>query len=262
MSAAARLGAMLSPDFISIGIDCASARKGFTFAALDHDLKLIALEEAELDDVAAFVDGSVRAMVAVNAPSHTNAGVIRKRLEAQGVAPASIRGADLRLAEFDLHGRGIQVGSTPRTESLCPAWVQLGFSLYRRLSKLGYKAFPDEQAARQYLETHPHAAYCSLLGQIPLPKPTLEGRLQRALAIYERGVRIRDPMNFLEEITRHKLLHGALPTELLQSTEQLDALVAAYTAWLAASRPSELTQLGNRQEGYVTLPIAELKEKY
>ena len=80
--------------------------------------------------------------------------------------------------------------------------------------------------------------------------------------LFEKGVRIKDPMIFFEEITRHKLLTGVLPFEMLHPAEQLDALVAAYTAWVSVQRPSELTRLGSEEEGYVYVPCAELKEKY
>jgi hypothetical protein len=253
---------MLFADVLSVGIDSTSGRREFTFAALDRDLKLIALAEAELDEVAAFLIGQDSVVVAVNSPSHLNAGIVRKRLEALSLTPHAIRGAEIREAEFELHARGIQVSSTPGTEALCPAWMQLGFDLHRRLAKLKFKPFPDEAAPHQWMETHPHAAFCALLGSVPLPKPTLEGRLQRGLALFERGLGIRDPMIFLEEITRHRLLHGFLPTDLLLSPEQLDALVAAYTAFLGATKPAEITRLGNRQEGFVTLPAPQLKEKY
>jgi predicted RNase H-like nuclease len=42
----------------------------------------------------------------------------------------------------------------------------------------------------------------------------------------------------------------------------LDAMVAAYTAWLAIRNPTEITRLGNRQEGYISLPAPELQEHY
>jgi hypothetical protein len=37
-------------------------------------------------------------------------------------------------------------------------------------------------------------------------------------------------------------MKGLLPTDTLYSPEQLDVLVAAYTAWLAANRPDEVIQ--------------------
>ena len=69
-------------------------------------------------------------------------------------------------------------------------------------------------------------------------------------------------MVFFEEITRHKLLHGLLPFELVHPPAQLDAMAAAYTAWQAVQKPAEIIQVGNRLEGFVTLPVSALKEKY
>ncbi len=91
---------------------------------------------------------------------------------------------------------------------------------------------------------------------------TLEGRIQRELLLYELGFRIGDPMVFFEEITRHKLLHGLLPFELVYSPAQLDAMAAAYTAWHAVQKPVEIIQVGHQLEGFVTLPVLALKEKY
>ena len=253
---------MLFTDSAYVGVDTTSGHKAFTYAALDRELNLIALAEAEIGDVTAFLGGQKKATVAINAPSHVNAGLVRKNLEKHTLPSHQLRGVELRVAEYELRERGIVVGATSSRPILCPAWVQIGFELYARLSKLGFKPYPDELAAHQWLETHPHACFCVLLGRSPLPKPALEGRIQRALALFERGVRIKDPMTFFEEITRHRLLNGILPSELMYLPEQLDALAAAYTAWLATEKPTELTRLGNKQEGFIILPTATLKEKY
>ena len=250
------------PAVIAIGIDGTSGRRAFTYAALDQDLRVLALEEQELDDLVASLGGRDSAVVAVNSPCRVNSGVIRRQAQGGKRGGQSIRGADLRQAEHELHVHGISVGATPRMEALCPAWVQLGFELYRRMESLEFKPFPSDGAPRQWLETHPQAGFSVLLGRPPLARPTLEGRLQRALALFERGVRIRDPMAFLEEITRHRLLHGLLPMEQLPAQQELDALLAAFTAWLSVMRPGELTQLGNRQEGFITLPAAAIQDKY
>ncbi len=45
-------------------------------------------------------------------------------------------------------------------------------------------------------------------------------------------------MEFFEEITRHKLLQGVLPSEYIHSSRQLDALMMAYISWMAGN-PSE-----------------------
>jgi hypothetical protein len=247
---------------IAIGIDCASSSQAFTLAALDHDLRLVTLSEQELDDLVKSLQSWESAAVAVNSPSRVNTGVVRRAAAAGRRLARSIRGADLREAEHELHARGISVGATPRMAALCPGWVQLGFGLYRRLAGLEFKPYPADGAPRWWLETHPHAGFSALLGRAPLPKPTLEGRLQRALVLFERGVRIHDPMAFLEEITRHRLLHGLLPMEQVLTQQQLDALLAAYTAWLTFMRPTEVSQLGNEQEGFITLPVPQLQDKY
>ncbi len=45
---------------------------------------------------------------------------------------------------------------------------------------------------------------------------------------------IKDPMEFFEEITRHRLLKGVLPEEFIYSAEELDAMVAAFTAYMVS----------------------------
>ena len=253
---------MLFIDSVFVGIDPTSGHKSFTYAALDRGLNLVALGEGEIDDVMAFLGGQESAIVAVNAPSHVNHGLVRKNLEKQSLTPHILRGVDMRVAEHELRVRGIAVSGTGAREALCPAWVQVGFALYRKLSKMGFKSYPEEGASHQWLEIHPHAAFCVLLGESPLQKSTLEGRLQRELILYENGVRIKDPMDFFEEVTRHKLIRGILPMELIHLPEQLDALVAAYTAWLAAEKPNDVTHIGNKQEGFIVLPASPLREKY
>lgn len=253
---------MLFTRHAFIGIDPTAGRSPFTYAALDDGLNLLALAEGELEDVLTFVGNFPAATVAVNAPSRVNAGLVRKRLEKQTLTPHSLRGADLRVAEADLRARGIAVSATPSREETCPGWVQLGFALYKRLAKMGFQPYPRDGEEHIWLETHPHACYTALLGQVPLPKPTLEGRLQRQIVLYDAGLHIKDPMDFFEEITRHRLRLGVMPMELIYHPEQLDALMAAYTAWVSVKHPNEIIRLGVKEEGFIVLPVGELKEKY
>jgi hypothetical protein len=166
-------------------------------------------------------------------------------------------------------------------EEECPGWMRMGFRLYRRLGELGYQLFtndtdldsspdkPDseneiqtEVATRTMMEVYPYAFYTVLLGQTPFPKHSLEGRLQRQLVLYEHKLKIPDPMRFFEEITKHKLLRGVLPTDELYSPGELDALAGAFTAWQAGLHSEEICVLGDPLEGEVILPVAELKERY
>ncbi len=254
---------MLFTDSVYVGIDPTSGRKSFTYAALDRDLNLITLADGELEDLTAFLGAQQSAVVAVNAPSHVNRGLVRKKLEKQSLTPGmrSIRGADMRMAEHDLRERGIAVTGTPSRAESCPAWMQAGFGLYAKLSKMGFKPFPQEDASHLWLETHPHACFCALLDQAPLPKPTLEGRLQRQLILYENRVRLKDAMNFFEEITRFKLMKGILPTDQVYAADMLDVLAAAYTAWMAANRPDQVSAIGEASEGQIIVP-GKLKAKY
>jgi predicted nuclease with RNAse H fold len=253
---------MLFSDRTYIGIDPTASRHPFTYAALDQECKLLSMAAGELEDVLAFLGGQQCACVAVNAPPRPNQGLVKKILEKQSLTPGHLRGADIRLAEHELRRHGISVSPTPSRTEACPAWAQLGFDFYRRLEGMGYRPYPSEAATHQWLETHPHAAFCALLEQIPLPKPTLEGRLQRQLVLYEQNVGIQDPMDLFEEITRHRLLKGILPAKLIYAAEELDALAAAYTAFLAADHPAEVVLLGDPTEGQIVLPVRILKEHY
>jgi predicted nuclease with RNAse H fold len=253
---------MSSSSAMFVGIDASGGRQPFTFAALDPDRRLVALSSAELEGAISCLEVGPGLHVAVNAPPRPNLGIVRKRLEKQNVSTGRLRGSDVRLAEHELRERGISVSPTAARPERCATWIQAGFELYQRLGKLGVKAFPSPPEKGQWLEVNPHAAFTVLLGQLPLPKPTLEGRLQRQLVLHDRGVGVRDPMGFFEEITRHKLLRGILPMELVYLPEELDALVAAYTALLAATEPQTLTALGDRHEGQIYLPTSELQPRY
>lgn len=242
---------LMQPLFV--GIDPTSARKAFTYAALDRGLHLVSLAEGELEEVLTFLEAQPNVVAAINSPSSVSRGLVR---------PPSARLASMRQAEYELRQRGIPISGTGKIDALCPPWVQLGFVLYRQLGARGFQPYPAEGAARQWLETHPFACFCALLGHSPLSRSSLEGRLQRALILYECGLQMRDPMDFFEEITRHRLRNGLLPMDLVPLPEQLDALAAAYTAWLAVEKPGEISRLGNDQEGFIALPTSSLKEKY
>ena len=69
---------MLFTDSVYVGVDLTSGRKASTYAALDGDSNLIALADAELEEVLSFLAGQKTALVAVNAPSHVNHGVVKK----------------------------------------------------------------------------------------------------------------------------------------------------------------------------------------
>ncbi len=117
-------------------------------------------------------------------------------------------------------------------------------------------------AQRTMIEVQPHASYAVMLGRRPFLKRHLEGRMQRQLVLYLEGLDLPNPLHAIEEITRHHLLTSHLPLETLSDHDELDALVAAYTAYLTGVNPDRVCQVGDRKEGLITLPIAEMKDFY
>ena len=255
---------MLFHETTFIGIDPTAGERPFVYAALDHELKLLALGEGELDSLLAFCAGQESALVAVCSPQRPNQGIMKQEEIRQSLSPPPNPGrwTNFRLVDYLLRQHNISIPQTRSKEGDCPNWMQMGFICFRRLEKLGYKSFLYKDAKRQFLEVYPHASYSVLLGILPLNKHSLEGRLQRQLFLYELGINLSDPMRFFEEITRYRLLHGILPMEILHSPGELDALVGAYTAWKAASQPDSIVMLGDAVEGRVVLPVTSLREKY
>lgn len=113
-----------------------------------------------------------------------------------------------------------------------------------KLVHAGYK-FISHDGPYRWIETDSQKCFQALCDKDLLPRRTLEGRIQRDLILYDEGLQIEDPMEFFEEITRHKLMQGILPLETLHSSKELDALVAAYVAWRAIQRASLVTLTGN-----------------
>jgi hypothetical protein len=247
-----------------IGVDPTAGEKPMVYAAIDHSKQILALGEGSLDDVLAFAAGQRQALLAVCSPRRPNIGLMRDTEFRQKLSPPPNPGRweNARLAEYLLRSHNIHIPITPDTTEACPNWVRMGFQLYERLIEFGYKDYPDPNAKRMCMEVYPHACYSVLLGRIPFPKNSIEGRIQRQLLLYEKEVPVPDPMNIFEEITRHRLLKGILPIDNLYSAGELDALIAAYTAWCIGSSPDQTTFLGAIEEGKIALPVAEIKSRY
>ena len=255
---------MLFNETTFIGIDPTAGKRPMAYAALDRDLRPLALGEGDIRAVTAFVGGQQAAYVAINAPSKPNQGLMKRPevREKLNPIPHPGRWEGFRVAEYLLYQRKIRIPRTRARAQNCPVWMQVGFELYKRLAGLGYQPYLTPEAPCQVMEVYPHAAFTVLLNSCPFPKNSLEGRLQRQLLLHNQGLYIPDPMRVFEEITRYRLLQGILPLDDLYSVRELDALVAAFTAWVAATSPEGVSILGNPQEGQVVLPSAELQPRY
>jgi hypothetical protein len=113
-----------------------------------------------------------------------------------------------------------------------------------QIAQADFQPFSAQDHPKQWFETSTQACYREWLGQNPLPRRTFEGRLQRALVLYEQALRIEDPMEIFEEITRYKLIKGVFRLENVYSSKELDALVAAYLAWMSINRPERIVAKG------------------
>ena len=255
---------MFSTDVTYIGIDPTAGERPFLYAAIDHEMNLLALGDGSIDDVLAFCAGQRRAWVAVCAPRRPNIGMMHRDDVRENLSPLPTPGrwTNYRVADYYLRQHNIHIPHTPARIDECPNWMRMGFALFNRLEGLGYCTYPDDHAERLNLEIYPHAGFTALLGVIPFPKHNIEGRIQRQLVLYENKLQVPDPMRIFEEITRFRLLHGVLPLEDLYSAGELDSLIAAFTAWMAAHKPESISILGDPEEGQVVLPVPKLKESY
>lgn len=241
-----------------IGVDPTGGRPPFCYAALDADLRLLALGTGRLADVLAFLAGQHRALVALNAPPrpahHPDTADPHPP-----AAPPRRSSTPLRPVEHDLRTRNLPIYLTPARAADAPPWMRRAFALYQRLDELGYRPHPHPEAPRQWLEVPAEAAFTALLGHALLPAHRLEGRWQRQILLADAGLGIQDPMRFFEEITRHRLRRGQLPLHLIHTPGELNALVAAYTAWLVLHHPEQVLALGDPATGQVFIPQGQVE---
>lgn len=253
-------------DTVYIGIDPTAGDRPLHYAVLDGDLRIAALEHGDLEATLERVGRYPSAVVAVDAPQSPNRGLmlqpeVRRRFN---LRPGARTWGQWKVCEYELRRRNLRLYNTPSREADAPRWMQVGFTLYRRLRRMGFRfhTFGDDLGPRAMIEIHPHACYAVLLERRPFRKQTLEGRLQRQMVLYLEGLDLRNPLTVLEEITRHHLLTGQLPLTGLYGHDELDALAAAYSAYLIGRKPERVSQVGDREEGLITVPVAALRDFY
>lgn len=257
----------MQSDTVFIGIDSTAGKRPLNYAVLDSDRRVLACAAGSVEEVLAALRRYPSAVVAVDSPQSLNSGLMAQPAYRAALNPPLTGRAysQYKVCEYELRHRGIGLYATPSTAEVAPAWMQLGFQLFAALREAGYETYrPGSAATFQMFEVHPHASFTVLLGHLPLRKDTLEGRLQRQMLLYRHRLTVRDPMDTLEELTPHALLAGTLALPGLHTHDELDALVAAYTAFLAATAPEQIALVGDPAEGQIIVPIApgELKASY
>lgn len=248
---------MLFSGELYIGIDLTRGEKSITYAALDQDLETVTLTQGDYSSLLAFLGGQQKAVLGICGPAQPNAGIL---VDAESRTRFLIelgkgRPGNMRVAEYQLRQQKLPVYQTPDSASSAPDWMKTSFKLYKHLLKTGYQAyFAGCHADRQMVETLPEAGYSAWLPGEVLSRNSFHGRLQRQLALYDLGVNLPDPMSFFEEITRFKIMQGALPEKIVFSAGMLSALGAAYLAWQTQHQTGEIALVGIRQEGQIAVP--------
>ncbi|MBN1265810.1 MAG: DUF429 domain-containing protein [Anaerolineales bacterium] len=257
---------MLFERTIYLGIDPASGRRKSALAAIDSDMHLVRIERGSLSSVLAAVAGMNAAVVALTSPQNTNKGLMERAhiRYLHQLNPEGSQFSKWRVGEYELLRRNLRLKAAPKASREPPAVVQNGFKIYQKLREMGYSAFEPGSVSgeRAYLEVPEQAAFAAMLSVRPYRANTLEGRLQRQLALYMAGIDLENPMLVLEEITRHKLLTGTLNLDNLLEPSVLAALAAAYTACLVGEQPARISQVGDPEDGLITLPAETLLPEY
>lgn len=248
---------MEKQTYTFLGIEVMTSIPLFTAAWLDARLHMIGLETVSKEQLLDLIGPLEACRVGVAAPRHTNTGLVQLSRRGRKPVRAARQGCPMRLSEEALQHSGVRVVHTPAREEDCPRWMQHGFGLYRELEERGWKPYPEGDAALQWLETQPEAVFHALLGKPPFSGRTLEGRIQRQLTLYDQKLNIPDAMTFFEEVTRYRLLQGVLPVDRVYPQAALNALAAAFIAWLAVEHPDKVTFLGDPREGRMVLPAWE-----
>lgn len=239
----------MPPAFATyIGVDTAAGRKPFTYIALDSSRKLLAVGAGGMVEVLSFAFGQSSTILALSPRPHPYRGA-----HAHPESGLVAVGSYLMQQELALP---IEAGVPRNPPSGCPFWLKTSFCLADQLEGLGFHMFPDEEASRQWLETQCEAGFHKLLGMPPFIAGTLEGRIQRQLALDNLDLNVPDPMTFFEEITRYRLLHGVLPDGKVLPQGELNAWLAAQVAWAAANAPQTLHAVGSQPDRPIYLPVA------
>ncbi len=244
------------------GVDLSTSRRGLTVALLSPRLDVLSVELKSLTDAVAELSARPEIAVALGSPLHRCAANTEPDPPAEDPQHRSAA-RRTRAADADLSRRGIPVRRAPICESDAPAWMRCGFDLARQLAACGFTEGKDAGAeARFLLEVHPTACASVLLGRLPYGRGTLEGRIQRQLALLRERVALPDPMDALEELTAHHILSGRMELRGIYEAGELDALLAAFTAWRAHAHPDSVAWLGDDADGWMCLPFRELLDRY
>lgn len=230
-----------------IGIDVQAHQKPFFYSVLDSTLEVVATGHGRMVDVLSYLAGLSSALVAVNGPvSAREQGREARQSGLFDQASSADESAAVRTGDLELESRGFSYSISGKTE-------ERSLTLVSGMRELGYTLHGETISDKVYLETNSDAACWLAAGCMPYDARSLEGRLQRQLILCEMGIHLKDPMDFLEEFTRHRLRTSQIPMEQILPGYELRAMMAAVIAWLEDSFPEKVEHLGKAGMGEIIL---------
>jgi hypothetical protein len=246
-----------------IGVDPSRGKKAISYAALNQSLEPVGQGKGNLAEVFAFINGQQQAVVGVVGPSSLSQNILvdAERRNKLLIPVSRGRPGDMRVAEHLLKQRKLPVYKTPSDQEKLSRWMETAIDLHKKLDQLGFVDHNNESIPeRVVVEIVPEVCFRAWIEGEILPQNTLFGRLQRQLILYHLGLTIPDPLDFFEEVTRHRVLHGQVPENLVWSANQLQAFTAAFLAWQVKNQPDQIGRVGAEGEGFITVPLELIQE--
>jgi predicted RNase H-like nuclease/ppGpp synthetase/RelA/SpoT-type nucleotidyltranferase len=240
-------------DVNFVGIDLAwGERAPSGLAVLDESGALVHLSRATTDDQIVEALGSYVAagcIAGIDAPLVVNNPTGNRPCEAA---------LNHDFARFDA---GTHPTNTGKPEfSAGPRGARLA-------TRLGLDIDPVQPAGRRALEVYPHAALVALFGlgrtlkykqRTNRPFPLLHAEMLRLIALIEGLEHARLPLRVTGCAAWNAVVAGVSGAtrkgELRHAEDQLDAVVCAYVAMLAARRPESITVYGDPETGRIVTP--------
>jgi len=204
-------------DRVALGIDV-SASHGLDLVVLGDDLRPARIANVQLDSLARFIRDTAPAVIAIDSPpSWARAGSTRRA--ERGVSK-------LRISACGVPEEGLQTDFH--------AWMRVGFAVFEIAGRAGFSRYVSGPVARSALEVFPYASAVAFAGYRP-----------RALSGARRI-----------EWRRRVLAEAGVDTEVLRTSDQVDAGLAALTA--LRSLDGSCVTVGDPDEGVIVLPVPEI----
>ncbi len=242
---------MLFEEEVYVGVEVNPSGRKFTWAALNNRKELLTYQKTPLDRLLIFCKNIPRVTIGIETPAVRcrNGKPALPGLEYAGHP----NGWTLPAWQEALLAKNIQPpagGSQPGSPYLqSPGLVEF----YRQVFALEHITLT---------QVNGYVSLCCLLGQLPLPKASLEGKIQRQLILVEQGLNLPDPMSYFEELTRFKILHGMLPEKIILPLAYLNVILAAYTVWKEHNEAVDTLQIGNPPDAAIVIPVPALRDRY